>query len=268
MYADEIAACPKHGDRFGGTVGKETDKQAGHARNAQRAPQAKHAGRADIGAHALHAVPHRQGAEEDQHDAALNIGDKAVAVVPDRVRERIAHQHGADDRADAPEAVQPAHVARLIMQRHIVIERRVDRARTETVRHGEGEQHPELCGNRKTEESEHREEHARGRHAAGAELSRELIRQKARSDRPAGDYHGHNAHVRHRNAELRVHDRPAGAEQRIRQTEADKRKIDKCQQQRIHILYHLDGAVFIPPGRRSPAFRSHSRCARRAVPYR
>lgn len=42
-------------------------------------------------------------------------------------------------------------------------------------------------------------------------------------------------------------DRPAGAEQRIRQAEADKRKIDKCQQQRIHILYHLDGAVLYHP---------------------
>ena len=60
------------------------------------------------------------------------------------------------------------------------------------------------------------------------------VGHQTRSYRSAGYDHGDDAHIRNRHSELEVHDGPARAEKRIGQSEADKGKIDKCKQKRIH----------------------------------
>lgn len=148
---DKIRACPLHRRGFRGAVAEKAREKIRHALYFQCAAHAD-APPLFLRRGAAGFFPHRQRHEQKRRNTELHERHGAVAVVPCPVRQRPAHNKRADDRTDAPEAVQPAHVACLIMQRHIVIERRVDRARTETVRHGEGEQHPELRGNRKAEE--------------------------------------------------------------------------------------------------------------------
>lgn len=130
--------------------------------------------------------------------------------------------------------MQPAHVLCLVVQGDIVVERRVYRARSESVRHGENNKQPEAARKRETEQRDDRQEHAHHRDYPRAEFSVEPIRHQARHYRSAGYDHGDDAHIRNRHSELEMHDGPARAEKRIGQSEADKGKIDKCKQKRIH----------------------------------
>ena len=130
--------------------------------------------------------------------------------------------------------MQPAHMARGIVQRDEVVQRRVDRARAETV--GDRPQ-AELDGRaaeRKAEERRGRHGHADRRDQRGAEAPGHPLGQKARDDGPGGDDHGDHACERELRAEIQTHDRPCGAEQRIGQTQADKGQVYDRKQERKH----------------------------------
>lgn len=194
---NEICARPLHGGRFCGAVGKKA-------------------------------------CEQKRHSLYFQCADYAAAAVPGLVCQRIAHDKRADYRSDAPEAVQPAHVLGLIVQGDVVIERRVYRARSEPVRHGENNNHPEAARKREAEQRKNGQKYAEHRDYPRPEPSVQPVGHQTRSYRSAGYDHGDDAHIRNRHSELKMHDRPARAEKRIGQPEADKGKIDKCKQKRIH----------------------------------
>ena len=184
---NEICARPLHSGRLCGAVGEEADEQERHALYFQRADKSDALFLRLF--RRLVDFPHRQGHEQEYRYGELYRADNAVAAVPCLIRQRIAHDERADYRPDAPEAVQPAHVLRLVVQGNIVVERRVYRARSEPVRHGENDKHPETARKREAEQRDNRKEHAHHRDYPRAELSVEPIRHQARHYRSAGYYH-------------------------------------------------------------------------------
>lgn len=134
LYFNEICACPLHGGRFCGAVGKKACEQERHALYFQRTDESD-ALFLRLFCHLVD-LPHGQGHEQENRYHELQRADYAAADVPGLVCQRIAHDKRADYRPDAPEAVQPAHVLGLVVQGDVVVERRVYRARAETVGHG------------------------------------------------------------------------------------------------------------------------------------
>lgn len=229
---NEICARPLHGGRFCGAVGKKACEQKRHSLYFQCADESDALFLRLFSR--LVDLPHGQGHEQENRYHELQRADYAAAAVPGLVCQRIAHDKRADYRSDAPEAVQPAHVLGLIVQGDVVIERRVYRARSEPVRHGENNNHPEAARKREAEQRKNGQKYAEHRDYPRPEPSVQPVGHQTRSYRSAGYDHGDDAHIRNRHSELKMHDRPARAEKRIGQPEADKGKIDKCKQKRIH----------------------------------
>lgn len=173
LYFNEICARPLHGGRFCCAVGKKACEQKRHSLYFQRADESDALFLRLV--RRLVDFPHRQGHEQEYRYRELYRADNAAAAVPCSVCQRIAHDERADYRSDAPEAVQPAHVLRLVVQGDIVVERRVYRARSEPVRHGENNKHPEAARKRETEHRDDRQEHAHHRDYPRAELPVEPI---------------------------------------------------------------------------------------------
>ena len=173
LYFNEICARPLHGGRFCCAVGKKACEQKRHALYFQRADESDALFLRLV--RRLVDFPHRQGHEQEYRYRELYRADNAAAAVPCSVCQRIAHDERADYRSDAPEAVQPAHVLRLVVQGDIVVERRVYRARSEPVRHGENNKHPEAARKRETEHRDDRQEHAHHRDYPRAERPVEPI---------------------------------------------------------------------------------------------
>lgn len=170
---NEICARPLHGGRLCGAVGKKACEQKRHSLYFQRADESDALFLRLV--RRLVDFPHRQGHEQEYRYRELYRADNAVAAVPCSVCQRIAHDERADYRSDAPEAVQPAHVLCLVVQGDIVVERCVYRARSEPVRHGENNKHPEAARKRETEQRDDRQEHAYHRDYPRAELPVEPI---------------------------------------------------------------------------------------------
>lgn len=193
LYFNEICARPLHGGRFCCAVGKKACEQERHALYFQRTDESD-ALFLRLFCHLVD-LPHRQGHEQEYRYRELYRADNAATAVPCSVCQRIAHDERADYRSDAPEAVQPAHVLCLVVQGDIVVERCVYRARSEPVRHGENNKHPEAARKRETEQRDDRQEHAYHRDYPRAELSVEPIRHQTRHNRSAGYGHGYDAHI-------------------------------------------------------------------------
>lgn len=193
LYFNEICARPLHGGRFCCAVGKKACEQKRHSLYFQRADESDALFLRLV--RRLVDFPHRQGHEQEYRYRELYRADNAAAAVPCSVCQRIAHDERADYRSDAPEAVQPTHVLRLVVQGDIVVERRVYRARSEPVRHGENNKHPEAARKGETEHRDDRQEHAHHRDYPRAELSVEPIRHQTRHNRSAGYGHGYDAHI-------------------------------------------------------------------------
>lgn len=187
LYFNEICARPLHGGRFCCAVGKKACEQKRHSLYFQRADESDALFLRLV--RRLVDFPHRQGHEQEYRYRELYRADYAAAAVPGLVCQRIAHDKRADYRPDAPEAVQPAHVLGLIVQGDVVIERRVYRARSEPVRHGENNNHPEAARKREAEQRKNGQKYAEHRDYPSAELSVEPIRHQARHNRSAGYYH-------------------------------------------------------------------------------
>ena len=221
----KIGAGPLHGRPLRGAIGEEAHQDRRNALDPEHTGDSLLRLRLCLG----RAVdsPHGKRHEQEHRNGQLEAPHDAVAVVPRPICQRIAHDKRTDDRSNAPEAVQPAHMLRLVVQRHIVVERRVDGARAQPIGDGERDQHPEAAGNREAEQRKHRQKHAAHGHDLRPEPPGEPVGKQARHDRSAGNNHGHDAHIRYRHAKLGVHDRPAGAKQRIRQSQTDKGHIDQ-----------------------------------------
>ena len=125
----------------------------------------------------------------------------------------------------------------LVVEGDVVVQRRVNGTGAQSVGDGKEDQHPEPGGYGKAEQGQHREKHAGHGDDPGSQFAGQPVREKARNDGAAGNHHGHQPHIGHRNVKLHVHHRPPGAKQRVRQPKADKRKIDERKQKRIHIVF-------------------------------
>lgn len=173
LYFNEICARPLHGGRFCCAVGKKACEQKRHSLYFQRADESDALFLRLV--RRLVDFPHRQGHEQEYRYRELYRADYAAAAVPGLVCQCIAHDKRADYRPDAPEAVQPVHVLGLIVQGDVVIERRVYRARSEPVRHGENNNHPEAARKREAEQRKNGQKYAEHRDYPRAELPVEPI---------------------------------------------------------------------------------------------
>ena len=142
LYLCKVGACPTHRRCLRRAVGEKPDQQKGDAPDLHCCRQAYFFLR--FGGGILIDLPDGKRKEEQRRDAELYKADDAIAVMPRGSCQRVAHYKGADNRPHAPKAVQPAHVFRLIMQRHIVVQRGVDRPRSQAVRNCKDDQHPKL----------------------------------------------------------------------------------------------------------------------------
>lgn len=173
LYFNEICARPLHGGRFCGAVGKKACEQERHALYFQRTDESD-ALFLRLFCHLVD-LPHGQGHEQENRYHELQRADYAAAAVPGLVCQRIAHDKRADYRSDAPEAVQPAHVLGLVVQGDVVIERRVYRARAETVGHGKNKEQPKPVRKREAEQRKNGQKYAEHRDYPRPELSVEPI---------------------------------------------------------------------------------------------
>ena len=154
----------------------------------------------------------------------------------------MAHHKRADDGTHAPEAVQPAHVSGAVVQGHVAVQRRINRTGAQAVRDSACDKHPEGIGAGKSVHRQCRQEHADRYNHARAEAAAQSIRQKAGKNRNTRDDHRDDAHRRDRDVHGLMHGRPGRSQKRIRQTEADKRKIDHRKQQRAD---HVSSPILI-----------------------
>ena len=115
------------------------------------------------------------------------------------------------------------------MQGDIVIERCVHTARAQPVGDRPQAQRPEAVTDGEAEQRRRRDTHADRRDHAGAEFSGQAVALQAGDDRPQRNDHGNDAGVGHRHLKFGVNFRPRRAEQRVRQSEADERKVDQRQ---------------------------------------
>ena len=190
---NEICARPLHGGRFCGAVGKKACEQERHALYFQRTDESD-ALFLRLFCHLVD-LPHGQGHEQENRYHELQRADYAAAAVPGLVCQRIAHDKRADYRSDAPEAVQPAHVLGLVVQGDIVVERCVYRARSEPVRHGENNKHPEAARKREAEQRKNGQKYAEHRDYPRPEPSVQPVGHQTRHNRSAGYGHGYDAHI-------------------------------------------------------------------------
>lgn len=124
-------------------------------------------------------LPYGQSDKEQHAYPELHKTHYAVTRTPRGRGKGVTHDKGADYRAHSPEAVQPAHMARLVMQRNVIIQRSVYRARAQSVGNGEYYEHPEFCGKGKSQKRPCGEKNAYHGYDARPHLSREKVGKKA-----------------------------------------------------------------------------------------
>ena len=174
---NEICARPLHGGRFCCAVGEKAEQKEGHAFDFQRAAQPHRLLFRRRGCFVC--LPYGQREEEQQRDAELDEPDDAVARVPRRIRQSVTHHERAYDGARAPETMQPAHVFRAVVERHVIVERGVDRARAQPVGDGERDEQIKPVGKGKGEQGDCGEKHADDGYDPRAEFPREFIGKQA-----------------------------------------------------------------------------------------
>ncbi len=93
-----------------------------------------------------------------------------------------AHDHGADGSAHAPHTVQPAHVAAFVMQGNVVVQGRIHAACAQAVGDSPQAEHPELSGDRESEQRGSGHAHTEGGHFARAQCPGEPVAVQAGND--------------------------------------------------------------------------------------
>ena len=109
------------------------------------------------------------------------------------------------------------------LDRDKVVESRIDRTGTQTIGHGDQTKREHRVRPRESKQCSRRDQYAEGGHRPRTDLAGKAVGAQAGEDRAGGDDHRHQAGSRKRRVELKLHDRPGRAEERIRQPKADKR---------------------------------------------
>ena len=112
------------------------------------------------------------------------------------------------------------------MVRDIMIDRRVDGAGAESVGDSEQKQHPVAAAEGESQKAQYRQAYGHDHDPLGVDFPDQARAEQRGDDGHAGDGHGHIARVGRWYAEGGLHDRPAGAEQRVRQPQANEDEID------------------------------------------
>ena len=111
------------------------------------------------------------------------------------------------------------------MQRHVVIERGVYRARAKPVRQSDDTELPKGVGNGKPEQRQRREQGADGGHGARAEFRGQSVGKQTGHDRSERDYHRYHARRGKGHAQILMHNGPRRAGQRVGKSETDERDV-------------------------------------------
>ncbi len=173
------------------------------------------------------AMLQRQADHQNRRQRDLEHCDVPVAYMPPApAGQGKAHDVRPHGRAYAPHTVEPAHVAAGVVQRHVVVEGGVHTPGAQAVWNGPQAQRPKAAADGKTEQGCGGHAHADGGNLTCPQLSSEPVALQAGNDGSQGDDHGDDPGVGNRHAKLPIHGRPCGAEERIRQSETDKRKIN------------------------------------------
>ena len=213
------------------------------------------------------ALPQTQTQHQDHCQTDLQEADVPVAHVPPLAAgQGKGHGVGAQGGPDAPHAVEPAHVAAGVVEGHIVVQRRVHAARPQAVGHRPQAQGQEGAADGEAEEGGGGDAHAEGGDPAGAQPPGQPVAAKAGDDGAGGDDHGDDPHVGHRDPQLPVYGGPGGAQQGVRQTQADEGQVDDGEQKMDHSAFppwpQWGGGFFaVPAGRNAAGFASGTSAA-------
>ena len=99
-------------------------------------------------------------------------------------------------------------------------------------------------GNGKAEQRGGGHQHTDGGDGPGAQPPGQPVGEQAGDNGAAGNNHGHNAGKRNRHPQLGVHDRPSGADERVRQAKANKGQVNHNQQKRVHMRIHPKPSIY------------------------
>lgn len=91
--------------------------------------------------------------------------------------------------------MQPTHVLGFVVQGDVVIERRVYRARAETVGHGKNKEQTKPVRKREAEQRNNGQKYAEHRDYPRPEPSVHPVGHQTRHNRSAGYDHGYDAHI-------------------------------------------------------------------------
>ncbi len=230
----EITACPQAGGLFDGTVAEEAEHdflRSGDPYDlCERERSAFCLVRYAVRRLYLRSVllfrPERQAEDQESCQYDLKYADIAVTGIPRLPAGKgESHDIRTESRAHAPHTVEPAHVVTLIVERHVIIQRRVHTAGAQPVGDCPETEHPERAGKGKSEQCGSGHCHADGSDFPCPQLPGEPVALKTGYDRACRDDHGYDPGVRYGNAEFRVHRRPCGPQQGVRQAETDKCQI-------------------------------------------
>ena len=128
----------------------------------------------------------------------------------------------------------------LVVDRHIVVEGRVNAARTQAVRNGKQNQHPIVRSNGKAEQCQRRQRHGNRSDLARTKTQGHTIGKQRGNNGASGNRHGNAASPRNGSTQIDTHRRPCGTQYRIRQAKADERHINHRKQKINHALLLLD----------------------------
>ena len=182
------------------------------------------------------ALPQGQGEEDQRGQPHLDQPHRAVAQRPvgGAARQCPAHDARPDGGAYAPHAVQPAHVPGGIVQRHIVVQCGVHAACAQAIGDGKEQQHPVLAGGGESQQRQGRQPHGERRHPACTQTEGQPVAHQGGDHRAHGNGECHDARVGQGHLHLLMHDGPGRAQQGVRQTQADKGRVDDGKEQGNH----------------------------------
>ena len=125
------------------------------------------------------------------------------------------------------------------MESHEIIEGRIHRAGSKSIRNGPETEHPKGIRKRKAKQRRSCHGHTDSRHQSRTELFRQEIALKAGKNGSGGNNHGNDTGIGNRDGKFLIHRGPGRAQQRIRQPQADKRKINDGKKQGQHVVFPL-----------------------------
>ena len=109
-----------------------------------------------------------------------------------------------------------------VVDGHVVVQGCVHTARTQTVGDGDEAQQPEITGKGETEQSHRGEGNTDGSDLACTEASGDTVAVQTGGNGAAGNDERNDSHPGDVSTQVDMHHRPGGAQQGVRQAQADK----------------------------------------------